>query len=111
VAPEFGVAETNALINVLETNGFAKLAERFLKIAYDSHKWDKWMLDNTTVTDRDRSLIAGHYVFSKPEVKELKIEAGKELEHKGIYLEEYLKQHVKKSIFRYLRNFRLVRPV
>lgn len=109
VAPEFGVAETTALINVLETNGLAKLAERFLKIAYDSNKWDKWMLDNTTATDRDRSLIAGHYVFSKSEVKELKIEAAKELERKGIHLEEHLKQQVKQSILRYLRNFRLVR--
>lgn len=109
VAPEFGVAETNALVNVLEANGLAKLAERFLKIAYDSNKWDKWMLDSTTATDRDRSLIAGHYVFSKPEVSELKIEAGKELERKGIHLEEYLKQQVKHSILRYLRNFRLVR--
>lgn len=109
VAPEFGVAETNALVNVLEANGLAKLAERFLKIAYDSNKWDKWMLDNTTATDRDRSLIAGHYVFSKPEVSELKLEAGKELERKGIHLEEYLKQQVKHSILRYLRNFRLVR--
>ena len=109
VAPEFGVSETNALVNVLEANGLAKLAERFLKIAYDSNKWDKWMLDNTTATDRDRSLIAGHYVFSKPEVSELKIEAGKELERKGIHLEEYLKQQVKHSILRYLSNFRLVR--
>lgn len=109
VAPEFGVAETTALINVLETNGLAKLAERFLKIAYDSSKWDKWMLDNTTASDRDRSLIAGHYVFSKPEVKELKIEAAKELERKGIHLEEHLKQQIKQSILRYLRNFRLVR--
>jgi len=108
VAPEFGVAETNALVHVLEANGLDKLVERFLKIAYDSYKWDKWMLDETTATDRDRSLIAGHYVFSKPEVRELKIEAGKELDRKGIHLEEYLKQQVKRSILRYLRNFRLV---
>jgi len=109
VAPEFGVAETNALVNVFEKNGLAKLAERFLKIAYDSNKWDKWMLENTTATDRDRSLIAGHYVFSKPEVKELKIEAARELERKGIHLEEHLKRQVKRSISRYLRNFRLVK--
>lgn len=109
VAPEFGVAETNALVNVLEMNGLTKLAERFLKIAYDSKKWKKWMLDKTTATDRDRSLIAGHYVFSKPEVTELKAEAGIALEGKGIQLDEYLKQQVKQSILRYLRNFRLVR--
>jgi tagatose-1,6-bisphosphate aldolase non-catalytic subunit AgaZ/GatZ len=111
VAPEFGVAETNALVNVLEENGLAKLAERFLRIAYDSNKWGKWMLDNTTATDRDRSLIAGHYVFAKPDVKELKIEAAKELERKGVHLEEHLKQQVKQSILRYLSNFRLVRAV
>ena len=109
VAPEFGVAETKALVNVLVSNGLGNLADRFLKIAYESYKWDKWMLDNTTATDMDRSLIAGHYVFSKPEVKELKIEAAKELGRRSINLEEHLKQQVKQSILRYLRNFRLVR--
>lgn len=109
VAPEFGVAETKALVQVLEKNGLELLAERFLKAAYDSNKWDKWMLDNTTATDRDRALIAGHYVFSKPEVKDLKIEASQELDRKGINLEHHLKQQVKQSILRYLRNFRLVR--
>lgn len=109
VAPEFGVAESKALVNILEENGFTKLAESFLKIAYESNKWEKWMLNNTKATDRDMSLIAGHYVFSKPEVKELKIEAGRELQRKGIQLEEYLKQTIKKSILRYLRSFRLVR--
>ena len=111
VAPEFGVAETKALVNVLESNGLSKIAERFLKIAYDSRKWDKWMLANSTATDRDRSLIAGHYVFSKPEVKELKIEAAKELKQKDINLDEHLKQRVKQSIMRYLHNFRLVNAI
>jgi len=111
VAPEFGVAETKALVHVLESNGLPNLAERFLKISYDSQKWDKWMMENTRATDRDRSLIAGHYVFSTPEVKDLKIQADKELERKGIRLEEYLKQQVKQSILRYLRNFRLAKAI
>jgi tagatose-1,6-bisphosphate aldolase non-catalytic subunit AgaZ/GatZ len=111
VAPEFGVAESKALVQVLEANGLTSLAERFLKIAYESNKWDKWMLEATTATDKDRSLIAGHYVFSTPEVKELKIEASKELQRKGIQLEGHLKQQVKQSILRYLRNFRLVREI
>jgi len=111
VAPEFGVAETSALVKVLEAYGLANLSERFLKIAYDSKKWNKWMLDNTTATDRDRSFIAGHYVFSDPEVKELKIEASTELERKGIHLEDHLKQQVKRCILRYLRNFRLLRSI
>jgi len=111
VAPEFGVTETRALISVLEDNGLSKLADRFLQLAYDSRRWDKWMLSSTHATDRDRSIIAGHYVFSKPECVELKAEASRELAHKGIELERHLKQQVKQSIMRYLRNFRLVRSV
>jgi len=111
VAPEFGVTETCALVSVLERNGLSKFSERFLQLAYDSMKWDKWMLPNTRATDRDRSIIAGHYVFSKTECADLKAEAGKELVRKGIELEQHLKQEVKQSILRYLHNFRLVRSV
>jgi hypothetical protein len=71
----------------------------------------KWMLDNSIATDRDRSLIAGHYVFSTPMCKELKLEAGKELAKKGLDLEQHLKEQVKLSILRYFRNFRLMRTV
>ncbi|QZX81522.1 class II D-tagatose-bisphosphate aldolase non-catalytic subunit [Metapseudomonas otitidis] len=109
VAPEFGVAESKALVGVLEDNGLHELATRFLALAYESNKWDKWMLDGTTATDRDRSLIAGHYVFSTPECKELKVEAAQLLARKQIDLEAHLKQQVKNSILRYLRSFRLVR--
>lgn len=108
VAPEYGVAETRALIFILENNGLFNLAERFLKLSYDSKKWDKWMLKNTGATDRDRSIIAGHYVFSKPECVDIKNEARKVLSSKGIDLDGYLKTEVKNNILRYLRNFRLV---
>lgn len=111
VAPEFGVTETRALVSVLEDNGLSKLSERFLQLAYDSNKWGKWILANTSATDRDRSIIAGHYVFSKPECAELKEEACRGLAQKGIDLEQHLKQQVKQSILRYLHNFRLVRSI
>ena len=111
VAPEFGVSETRALLAVLENNGLQHLAERFLQVAYNSKKWDKWMLENTQATDRDRSIIAGHYVFSSPECKVIKAEATQELGKKGIDLDCHLKQQVKESILRYLRNFRLVRSL
>ncbi|MGZ4954859.1 MAG: class II D-tagatose-bisphosphate aldolase non-catalytic subunit [Methylobacter sp.] len=111
VAPEFGVIETRALISVLEENGLSLLAERFITLAYASGKWDKWMLKNTTASDRDRAVIAGHYVFAQPECTELKTEAASILAHKGINLDDYLKMQVKQSILRYLTNFRLVRSV
>lgn len=109
VAPEFGVAETKALVSLLENNELNDLAERFLQISYDSGKWKKWMLKDTKATDRDKSIIAGHYVFTLPECVALIDEATIKLRSKGIDLNQYLKKQVKASIFRYLQNFRLVR--
>lgn len=111
VAPEFGVIESIALVNILEANDLDEVANDFLKLAYDSKKWEKWMLLNTNATDRDRAIIAGHYIFAKPECVELKVKAAIALEKKGITLNSYLKEQVKKSIMRYLRNFRLVGDV
>lgn len=109
VAPEFGVVETRALLDVLEINGLNANAERFLQLSYDSHKWDKWMIDGTDATDRDRSVISGHYVFSRPECIELKREAASHLSKKGIDLDAHLKAAVKQSILRYMTGFRLTR--
>lgn len=109
VAPEFGVVESLALVSVLEKSGLSQFADRFLQIAYDSGKWKKWMLSETRATDRDRAVIAGHYVFAKTATVELKAEAAIELLKKGIDLDQLLKNQVKASITRYLRNFRLMR--
>lgn len=109
VAPEFGVTETRAFLAILESNALTMLAERFLRLAYDSKKWGKWMLPDTLATERERAIIAGHYVFATPECVELKNEAKKVLARKGVNLDGYLKDRVKESILRYLRNFRLVR--
>lgn len=111
VAPEFGVAETRALISMLEENGMNALAERFLQLALDSAKWKKWMLPDTKATDRDRAIIAGHYVFAKKECEEIKNDAQPLLKSKGIDLDEYLKDSVKASIMRYMKGFRLVRSL
>jgi tagatose-1,6-bisphosphate aldolase non-catalytic subunit AgaZ/GatZ len=109
VAPEFGVAESKALLAVLEKNGLERLADQFLELAFKSRKWDKWMLDGSRASDRERALIAGHYVFSTPQCKEIKAEAARELAARNIDLNDYLKTQVKQSILRYLRSFRLVR--
>jgi len=108
IAPEFGVAETKALVHCLEQNGLQKLADSFLEFAFGSRKWEKWMIDGSSATDRDRSMIAGHYIFSNPECHEIKKHAEHELSQKGIDLNSELKEAVKKSIYRYMSNFRLV---
>ena len=103
IAPEFGVAETRAFINILEENSQNDLLDEFLHISYDSKKWTKWMLNNSSASDRDKSVIAGHYVFSSDECVALKAEARGRI--KG--LDEYLKNKVKESIFRYVNAFNL----
>ena len=109
VAPEFGVAEPVSLLTTLESNGLEASAERFLDIAFKSNKWSKWMQKDTNATDRDRAVIAGHYVFSNAECIQIKTEASIQLARKGIVLDQVLKQQIKKSISRYLWNFRLIR--
>ena len=109
VAPEFGVAETRAFLKIMEDNNLRSQADKFLELAYNYKKWDKWMLPNTTASDRDRSIISGHYIFSTPECIELKKEVYQHLKSKRIDLDSYLYDQVKKSIFRYLDCFRLVR--
>ena len=108
VAPEFGVAETQALLNILEINNLNRLSNQFIELAHNSKKWTKWILPNSTLNDRDRAVICGHYIFSTPECIELKLEASKYLSKNGIELNDYLTQKVKESILRYLVNFRLV---
>lgn len=110
VAPEFGVAETKAILKILEENNLKNLSEKFLELAYNSKKWKKWMLPNSEASDRQKSIIAGHYIFSKSDFIDLKNEASQKLKNeKGIELDIYLKDQVKKSILRYLNNFRLIR--
>ena len=63
VAPEFGVTESKAFLKTLESNGLKNIANQFLKLSYDSGKWNKWMIENNKVTDREKAIIAGHYNF------------------------------------------------
>ncbi len=103
VAPEFGVAETKALVGILKERNHIDLLDEFLRIAYDSKKWEKWMTNNTSASDVNKSIIAGHYVFSSDECINLKKEANQRI--KG--LDEFLKNQVKSSIFRYMKAFNL----
>ncbi len=106
VAPEFGIAETRALLSLMEHQKLVRVSEKFLEIAYESFRWEKWMLPDSKSNDRDRAIIAGHYVFSKPEVKQLKAELASSLKPR-IQLDSFLTKQVEKSISRYCRAFGL----
>ena len=108
VAPEFGVTESIAFLNTLESNGLKDIANQFIKLSFDSGKWKKWIIKGNKITDRDKAIIAGHYNFSKPEFVEIKNKAEKILLTKNINLDQKLKGEIKKAIYRYLKNFRMI---
>ncbi len=109
VAPEFGVCETRSLINLLETNNLKKIADQFLDLSYKSKKWEKWLIPNSQISDREKSIIAGHYSFSSQEGIDLRKKAEKSLSAKDIDMNKVIKQDLKKSICRYILNFRMIR--
>ena len=108
VAPEFGVAESRALLAILESRQLHALRDRFLELAYESRKWEKWMLPDSRASVRERAVIAGHYVFSEPAFQELKERAQRDLDAAGLDLDHLLKARIKEQILRYLVGFRLV---
>lgn len=108
VAPEFGVAETKALLEMFLHARREDLAERFISIAKGSKKWVKWVYPDVSYTDLQLATFCGHYVFGDPEVIELKRELQGGFSSSGLSLDEHLKSRVKQAIARYLNHFRLV---
>ena len=104
IAPEFGVAESKAFIDLMENSNQNILLEEFLRISYESKKWEKWMINATSASDKDRAIISGHYIFSTAECLELKNQARFHIKD----LDTQLKNKVKESIFRYMKAFNLV---
>lgn len=108
VAPEFGVVETRSLLRILRDYKLDSLADDFLQLAWNSHKWEKWLAPDSTATQEEQSVMAGHYVFGTPECREIKHSAQKFLDKHGIVLDSLLTEAVKKAILRYLYNFHMV---
>lgn len=109
VAPEFGITESRAFIRILRENNMENLALQFIELAFNSKKWEKWILPNTKTTDEEKAIIAGHYIFSDPIFVEIKNKAQKKLISIGINIDDQLKNKVKQSIIRYLKHFRLTK--
>jgi hypothetical protein len=106
IAPEFGVAETCGIIEIMDKKNLTAERDAFLELAYNSRRWEKWMMPGTMATDRDRSIIAGHYVFSDPRFQEIKNSLQAQI--KSIDIDEHLTKIVRKSILRYLKHFNLL---
>ena len=108
VAPEFGVTETKSLIFLMKKYNLKKDLDKFLEISFNSKKWEKWMIKDTRANDYEKSIISGHYIFSKPEFIQLKKELELKLKKKSLNLDVFLKNEIKKNILRYLINFKMI---
>ena len=69
VAPEFGVAETTRLLELMDRYN-PKLKNEFIELCVKSKKWKKWVI-NKKLPDQEKALLCGHYLFSSPEGKEI----------------------------------------
>jgi hypothetical protein len=108
VAPEFGVTETRSILSWLDKNNLNKFKDEFLEICYNSKKWEKWIMPNSTATQNDKSIIAGHYIYSTPEFLNLKKRILECIENPDDF-DNYLKREIKKSILRYLENIGMIK--
>ncbi len=108
VAPEFGVIETRTLMSIMRENDLYDLEQKYIDLVVQSNKWKKWMAPDSEATDRECAEIAGHYIYSEPEFLEIKSRISDCLRKRGENLDEILKEQIKKSILRFLVDFRMV---
>jgi hypothetical protein len=109
VAPEFGVAETMVLLSILEQYNMTEGVDAFIGTAVASRKWEKWLIPGESVSDREKAIICGHYIFASDDVRQIKRRLQAKLDANGRDLDEELRIAVKQSIYRYVHNFRLDR--
>ena len=105
VAPEFGVCETKSFLKLLECYRLISLENEFLELAYDSKKWQKWIITDSKISKRDKAIIAGHYIFSNDKFLILKDKAQKKI---NIDIDTYLKEQVKENILQYIEYFEIL---
>lgn len=108
IAPEYGVAETRFLLERMTVLGLKQEREAFLRLAYETKKWQKWMVPNTTATDEDRAVIAGHYVFGMKEFAAVADRLRSAHERQGLDFDRALRDHVKAAVVRTMRPMGLL---
>lgn len=72
IAPEFGVFETDIILENINQNQF----DKFFNICYESKNWVKWVNNDFNPFENKKELIriCGHYQFNKKEFKKLNIQ-------------------------------------
>ncbi len=123
VAPEFGVVETRAYLELAKTEQRTVAADKCSDLtkvmtteAVKSERWRKWVVGDMTSASVDEVLkneqlsaeitdICGHYTYETPAVKAEITKMLKNLSDVGINGEDYVNYMLKNSIDRYAYCF------
>ncbi|MFG1675417.1 hypothetical protein [Micromonospora sp. NPDC049282] len=103
VAPEFGVTETRAYLDLLDILGLTRQREAFLELAYGSGAWRKWLGSPSAADDLQRAVLAGHYVFGTDRFRELKAEVESVCAARGLTVDGWLRSALERAMGRYVR--------
>tara|TARA_Y100000310_G_scaffold298696_1_gene332865 strand:- start:1199 stop:2347 length:1149 start_codon:yes stop_codon:yes gene_type:complete len=106
VAPEFGVIQTKAMLEWFEKNNLYSEKQQFLDISFQSDKWKKWIIPHSEITDMEKAIISGHYVYSDPRIIDMLEESDKLIE--GDKLDACLKRELEKNHLRYMKCLKLI---
>jgi len=104
VAPEYGLAETRALVELLRSTGLAGIADDFVTAAYDSGAWRKWVSGGPALSPPQLGLLAGHYLFSSSEGRAVRALAAERLSGGAAELDARLRRRLKEIIRAHLRE-------
>ena len=125
VAPEFGVVETRAYLELarveqrnIPEQRRSKLSEVMAEYAVKSERWRKWVVGDVAQASveavlRDRELtsqitdICGHYTYEIPAVKVELERMTANLADISVEAEKYVVYKIKESVDRYAQCFRL----
>lgn len=125
VAPEFGVVETRAYLELarveqrnIPEQRRSKLSEVMAEYAVKSERWRKWVVGDVAQASveavlRDRELtaqitdICGHYTYEIPAVKAELERMTANLADISVEAEKYVVYKIKESVDRYAQCFRL----
>lgn len=98
IAPQYGIVETKALINLCISNGLEEELNEFYKLSFDSRKWEKWLKVDSNLSDNEKAVLSGHYIFSTKEFEDLANKIDFKLSKKGIQFNEVLYQTVYENL-------------
>ncbi|HRJ13296.1 MAG TPA: hypothetical protein PKW15_08650, partial [Alphaproteobacteria bacterium] len=102
VAPEFGVVESRTLLGLMAQYGMGDLLSAFHAVALASGRWRRWLMDDSTATEAEKAMMAGHYVFSEPAIEMIRSRAAQQLLTHGVSLEAELQGAIERAIEHYL---------